>query len=127
MKDIRPKRGTDRDLALKILDLCNLVKDALDDLLGSMFIIYQPTDVTCDIDETAVFTVVAMNVNTYQWQTAKIGTNTWTNSTSPGNTTDTLSVLINREVIYSYRLRCKLTDIDGNVLYTKDVYMLRPD
>ena len=126
MKDGRPKRGMDRDLALKVLALCSAVKDALDDLLDSMFIIYQPKDVAGAVGETVTLTVVAMNVNSYQWQTAKIGTNTWANATSPGNTTDSISITV-RASSYEYRVRCKLTDSDGNIIYTNEVFITQPE
>ena len=125
MKDGRPKRGIDRDLALKILALCSAVKDALDDLLGSMFIIYQPKDAVGNVGDTATFTVVAMNVSSYQWQVSKIGTNTWNNSGSDGSTTATASTLITNNT-YNFRLRCKLTDADGNVIYSDEVFFHRP-
>ena len=126
MKDGRPKRGMDRDLALKVLALCSAVKDALDALLGSMFIIYQPKDAVGAIGDDVTFTVVAMNVNSYQWQTAKIGTNTWSNAASPGNTTDTITITI-RASAYNYRMRCKLTDSDGNIIYTDDAFITQPE
>lgn len=126
MKDGRPKRGMNRDLALKVLALCSAVKDALDDLLETMFIIYQPKDVIGAVGDPVVFNVVAMNVASYQWQVAKIGTNTWTNANSPGNTTDTVTVTLVASS-FNYRMRCKLTDSDGNVIYTKEVYMTQPN
>ena len=112
MKDGRPKRGMDRDLALKVLALCSAVKDALDDLLETMFIIYQPKDATGAVGDPVVFTVTAMNVNSYQWQVSKIGTETWTNSSSPGNATASVTVTVTSSV-YNYRLRCKLTELEG--------------
>ena len=115
-----------RDLALKVLEIVGGVKDALDDLLGSMFIIYQPKDVAGAVGEVTVLTVVAMNVNSYQWQTARIGSDTWTNASSPGNTTDTISITV-RASSYEYRVRCKLTDSDGNIIYTNDAYISRPE
>ena len=126
MKDGRPKRGMDRDLALKVLALCSAVKDALDDLLETMFIIYQPKDATGAVGDPVVFTVTAMNVNSYQWQVSKIGTETWTNSSSPGNATASVTVTVTSSV-YNYRLRCKLTDADGNILYTAGVFLPQPD
>ena len=115
MKDGRPKRGTDRDLALKILALCSAVKDALDDLLGTMFIIYQPKSVTVAVGETAVFTVVAMNVAAYQWEVYWSGS--WHDSSASGYDTDTLTFTVTSG-IRNYKWRCKLTDADGNSIYT---------
>ena len=117
MKDGRPKRGMDRDLALKVLALCSTVKDALDDLLDTMFIIYQPKYFTGNIGDMATFTVVAMNVASYQWQASSDAGETWTNSSLAGATTPTITVKIsasNKDRIW----RCLLTDSDGNTLYT---------
>lgn len=122
MKDGRPKRGIDRDLALKVLALCSAVKDALDDLLGSMFIIYQPKSTTGSIGDTATFTVVAMNVTSYQWEVYVPRQDKWGNSTATGSQTDTLSFEI-ASGSYTYKWRCKLTDSEGNSIYTDEVIL----
>lgn len=119
------KKKLDRDLALKVLEVVGAVRDALDDLMDTMFIIYQPKDATGAVGDPVVFTVTAMNVNSYQWQVAKIGTETWTNSSSPGNATKSVTVNITSSV-YNYRLRCKLTDADGNIIYTDEVFIFQP-
>ena len=124
MKDGRPKRGTDRDLALKILALCSAVKDALDDLLETMFIIYQPVDWYGPLNGQASFTVIAANVASYQWQYSEDQGQTWTNTTAEGYNTATMSV---RAISDRFRnlYRCILTDADGNVLITNSVKMIR--
>lgn len=125
MKDGRPKRGTDRDLALKILAMCSAVKDALDDLLGTMFIIYQPKDYTGAVGTQAVFTVVAMNVDAYQWQRSSDGGTTWENASGTGNQTDTLKFNVSN-TNKGWNWRCKLTDADGNIIYSDVVGIIIP-
>ena len=124
MKDGRPKRGMNRDLALKVLALCKLVKDALDDLLGTMFIIYQPKTWVGALGEIATITVVAMNVVTYRWQYSDNGVN-WTNSSATlnGYNTPTISFVMEERYVSRYR-RCRLTDANGNYLYTDVVQTL---
>lgn len=125
MKDGRPKRGIDRDLALKVLALCRAVKDSLDDLLDTMFIIYQPTDYTGAVGTRAVFTVVAMNVISYQWQRSSDGGTTWGNSSASGNQTPTLSFSVS-DINKSSMWRCSLTDADNNTIYSDSVGIIVP-
>ena len=119
------KKKIDRDIALKVLAAVEAVKNGLADLMDTMFIIYQPKDAVGDVGDTVTFTVVAMNVASYQWEVAKIGTNTWNNSGSAGATTETATTVI-ANTTYNYRLRCKLTDADGNVIYSDEVFFHRP-
>ena len=125
MKDGRPKRGMNRDLALKILALCKLVKDALDDLLDTMFIIYQPTDYTGAVGSQAVFTVVAMNVVSYQWQRSMDGGTTWENASGTGNQTSTLKFNVSN-TNKGWNWRCSLTDADNNTIYSDIVGIIVP-
>lgn len=120
MKDGRPKRGMNRDLALKVLALCKLVKDALDDLLGTMFIIYQPKSVEASIGDYATLSVVAMNVSSYQWQYSQDGGTTWRNSGASVPKTASITIEVTTGVFDLLR-RCQLTDADGNKIYTDAV------
>lgn len=124
MKDGRPKRGMDRDLALKVLALCSAVKDALDDLLDTMFIIYQPKSVTAAIGDSVSFTVIAMNVNAYQWQYSTNGTQ-WYTTSAEGNKTATMSVEATEERYNNY-YRCRLRDADNNTIYS-DIVRIYPN
>ena len=109
------RKKTDRDLALKILAVAGAVRDALEDLLGIMFIIYQPKSVTVAVGETVVFTVVAMNVASYQWEVYWSGS--WHDSSASGYDTDTLTFTVTSGIRH-YKWRCKLTDADGDTIYT---------
>ena len=108
-----------RDLAVKILTLAKAVKDALADLMETMFIIYQP-DLTQEVIVPAQVTlkVVAMNVSAYQWQYSSDG-ETWTNfgTTVVGSRTAEVVISVTDSNKNRYR-RCKLTDSDGNIIYT---------
>ena len=118
----RPKRGMARDLALKLVDIVNDVKDALDDLMETMFIIYQPKNWTGLATDNVIFTVKAMNVASYQWQYQRTVGGNWSSSSATGNRTDTLTFLASDAASYPDRLwRCKLTDSDGNIIYTDEV------
>lgn len=110
-----------RDLALKVLEVAGAVRDALDDLLETMFIIYQPKDHVGAVGETASFTVVAMNVTSYQWEVYRSGT--WQNTYGTGYNTDTITYEITNTT-RNFKWRCKLTDSDGNIIYTDVVAII---
>ena len=108
-----------RDLAVKILTLAKAVKDALADLMSTMFIIYQPKDcVITAVGDTVVFTLSAMNVHGYQWQRTDDNGTTWNNSTGAGNKTDSLSFTASN-TNKNWSWRCVLTDADNNVIYSE--------
>lgn len=113
------KKKLNRDLALKVLEVVGAVKDALDDLLDTMFIIYQP-DLTQAVSVPAQVTlkVVAMNVAAYQWQYSSDG-ESWTDfgSSVVGSTSPEVVVSVTNTNKNRYR-RCRLTDADGNIIYT---------
>ena len=118
------KKKLNRDLALKVLEVAGAVKDALDDLLDTMFIIYQPKDYIGAIGTQAVFTVVAMNVVSYQWQKSDDGV-TWVTAVGTGVQTPTFSFGI-AQSSYSRKWRCALTDADSNVIYSDVVGLIAP-
>lgn len=113
-----------RDLALKVLAFVKGVKQALADLMDTMFIIYQPVNWIGAVNGQATFTVKAMNVSTYQWQYSEDNGQTWTNTTATGYNTETMSV---KAISDRFRnlYRCVLTDADENVLITNTVKMIR--
>ena len=113
------KKKIDRDIALKVLAAVDAVKDARADLMDTMFIIYQPKNWTGLATDNVVFTVKAMNGASYQWQYLKNDGVTWASSAASGNRTDTLTFLASDAASFPNRLwRCKLTDSDGNIIYT---------
>lgn len=83
----------------------------------SITIISQPKSVTAAVDALTKFTVTAVGVDLqYQWE-CKFATNTWTNIPYIGNKTATLTA----PAYYwrdGYAYRCKITDTDGNIMYT---------
>lgn len=121
----KKKRGMARDLALKLLDIVNDVKDALDDLMETMFIIYQPKNYVGALNTNASFTVVAMNVNEYLWQRSDDDGLTWGTSTASGYNTNTLSFKATQST-YTRKWRCQLTDSDNNIIYTDVVGVYLP-
>lgn len=119
------KKKLNRDLALKVLDVVGAVKDALDDLLDSMFIIYQPVDYVGAVGTQAVFTVTAMNVASYQWERSQDGGETWENAGGSGNQTQTLKFNVSNSN-KGWNWRCRLTDSDSNNIYTNVVGITIP-
>lgn len=113
------KKKLNRDLALKVLDVVGAVKDALDDLLETMFIIYQPKNYYYEAyGENSYFTVIAMNVASYLWQYSVNDGASWLDfTTGTGYDTPTLTIAVTSTNRTRLR-RCKLTDADGNVIYT---------
>lgn len=106
-----------RDLALKVLAFVKGVRQALADLMDTMFIIYQPKYFTGSIGDMATYTVVAMNVDTYQWEVSSDGGTTWTNSTLSTANTPEISIKVSNS--NKTRLwRCALTDENGNTIYS---------
>ena len=119
------KKKLNRDLSLKILEIVGAVKDALDDLLETMFIIYQPKDWYGAIGDTATYTVVAMNVAAYRWQYSDDDGETWVNFTGSahGERTQTIAFEVTESTNLSRQRRCRLTDANGNYKYTVAVKM----
>ena len=113
-------KKVNRDLALKILEVAGAVKDALEDLLGTMFIIYQPKSLEARIGDYVTLAVVAMNVASYQWQYSQDGGATWRNSDSSVPKTASITIEVTSNVFDLLR-RCQLTDADGNKIYTDAV------
>ena len=114
------KKKLNRDLALKVLAEIGAVKDALDDLLETMFIIYQPKSAEASIGDYVTLSVVAMNVASYQWQYSQDGGTTWRNSGASVPKTASITIEVTSNVFDLLR-RCQLTDADGNKIYTDAV------
>ncbi len=79
----------------------------------------QPQSVTVAAGESAVFTVEATNVKSYQWKYSKNGT-TWYNTSATGNKTATLTVTSPKN---GYMYRCHITGMDGIVYITNEVVL----
>lgn len=89
-------------------------------------IVSQPSDYEGEVGDTAKFTVVADgNGLSYQWQLKKGSSETsWTNLTSGGATTATLSVKFEESRIGKL-YRCIVSDSSGNTVTTKAVTLKR--
>ena len=82
-------------------------------------IITQPEDFYGKTGDEVRFTVEATGTDlSYRWQVSTNGGSTWGNSTAGGYTTNSMWV---PQTDYNpgYLYRCKITDGDGNVLYSK--------
>ena len=124
------ENGTDRDVALAMLSTLTDINTAISTINNNLFnpiIITQPSDVPDAVIGTTVsFSVVAVNVQTYQWQSRRSSTGGYTDSSLPGYNTDTLSPEVTSarfDIIY----RCKMTSAQGNIVYTNEVRMYPPE
>ena len=81
--------------------------------LSEIKITDQPKDIYIVAGQSKDITLTAEGSSlTYQWQVSTNGGKNWTNSTSPGYNTDTLTVT-GAEYRFGYLYRCKLTDVNG--------------
>lgn len=120
--------GTDRDIEKQIVALCAESLTILQSITHNLYgprITTQPTDATVAIGQRALFTVIAENVRSYKWQ-VKVPDGEWTDSGSPGNATYRLNVEAT-EARYTYQYRCKITGLDGTIIYSDAVKMVPPD
>ncbi len=128
MKD----NGTDRDIALQMVTvLANLNNNLilLNDHLYVPHIVTQPTDQTTAVGDTSYFTVVANNVQSYQWQykDSRYPDRPWSNyTTKPSAFTDTLEITITNDSYYLDMYRCEITGKDGSKIYTNSVVTINP-
>ena len=83
-------------------------------------IIEQPVNYKGSLGDTASFHVEAVNIASYLWQNK--GTGNWLSPSLPGVQTDTLNAEITSARL-KFLYRCKLTGIDGTVIYTDEVKM----
>lgn len=91
-------------------------------LAMSFVILEQPHDVEASIGADGTFSVVARGASGYVWQYWTPNNPTWRNSSA--TTSDyTLEVT---EARYTYRYRCKVTGLDGSVIYSHQVKYVRP-
>ena len=122
------KNGTDRDVALSILDAldaCSNLLQTINANLYSPYILTQPTNQTVAIDATCTFTINAVHVASYQWQYLPAG-GTWTDGTGTADQA-TFSFVVRSTSVYARYYRCKLTGTDGTVAYSDLVQVLQPD
>ena len=77
----------------------------------------QPVDRTAEVGGNALFTVMANNVASYQWQYRRTATSSWTNTSMTGCDTDTLTVAVTA-ARNGYQYRCELMGLDGETYYT---------
>lgn len=99
-----------RDLALKVLAEVGAVKDALEEILDSFVIVYQPKDVEARIGDTVTFKCVALNAVSYVWQYSTNQGETWRSSST--NTQPILSYELTSDNSNRWR-RCKVTGPDN--------------
>lgn len=122
------ENGTDRDVAQMILSNLSAIKDAVAAInthLYAPIIFTQPVDVEADNGESAEFTVVAGNVDAYQWQ-RKQGDNDWASYGGTGATTATLSIASVTAPFYNFLFRCRIKGLDGTYIYTDAVKVTAP-
>lgn len=123
--------GTDRDVALAIVDTINNIKTSLEQINNNLYhvvILAQPQNVEDAItNETYTFSVSAANVVSYKWQSKNQNPQytEWTDSGLPGNATDTLTVQAT-SIRFSYLYRCSMVGKDGETVYSNAVQLIAP-
>lgn len=91
-------------------------------------IITQPADVRGDVGDTVTFTVGAIGAASYRWQYGSDGTKFYDLPTDDPWTSSTTDTLVVEKITTSsadWYFRCKLTGLDGTLLYT-DVVRIIP-
>lgn len=119
--------GTDRDVALDIVSELNNILTTVTSINGTLYapsITTQPTDQEAAIGSSAVFTVVAKNAKSYNWQLASGGG--WRDVSYTGHATATMSVPTTEER-YTYRFSCEITGYDGTVIRSNTVKIVPPE
>lgn len=121
-----------RDLFVELLEkvksLAEVVKSAkvMSQILTREIpvILEQPEDYTGVMGEEAYFTVIAENIASYEWQfrTAS-GSPNWQHSNITGTYTNQAHVAISTARL-KYLYRCKMTGIDGTIIYSNPVKMI---
>lgn len=119
--------GTDRDVALDIVSELDDILTTVTSIEGTLYapsITIQPTDQVAAIGTSAVFTVVAKNAKSYNWQLASGGG--WRDVSYTGHNRDTMSVPATEER-YTYRFSCEITGYDDTVIRSDTVKIVPPD
>lgn len=120
----------DRDLAEKLITSLKSIKTSLSNINTNLFgarITTQPIDTEGAIDDTVTFSIVAENVESYQWYYKTSPESVvWRTSTAPAYTSATLTVEVSSADIYQYRYRCAVTGMAGNEIYSDVVKVLEP-
>ena len=123
--------GTDRDIALEIVDYLDDINGLIGQINTNLFvpaIVTQPTNQTVAYEGTCTFEVVAVNAVSYQWQRKNpaVSQTAWANTSLAGNKTDTLTFTVSLSEYYTYYFRCKITGKDGSIIYTNEVQVIQP-
>ena len=120
------ENGTDRDVALLILDgltTCANLVATVNDNLYVPHITTQPTDQVGAIGDTVIFTVVANNAVAYQWQYKVLN---WHNASGGITNQASYSIQVSTERM-GYQFRCRITGKDGSYIYSDAVKMVAPE
>ena len=85
----------------------------------------QPGMVSATAGEVAKFTVAAIGKAplSYQWQSRKDSSSSWSNSGQTGSKTETLSVAT-RLALNGWHFRCVVTDANGQKVYSEEATLL---
>ena len=94
-------------------------------IVGHVQIVTEPSDAVAEIGDTATFTVEATGAASYKWQYSRDNGETWSNLNWDGAKTATMTGLVT-EARMAFLIRCVVTGVDQNVLYTKTVKIVSP-
>lgn len=118
----------DRDQSVSLLGKIKTMLQLITTINDHCFvphIITQPTDQTVAIGSDCTFALTAVNVAEYKWQLKGASMGNWISSTATGYNTDTLTLEVASKH-YGYQYRCKITGLDGSVIYSDIVHIIEP-
>lgn len=121
--------GTDRDVAIKILDSITAIKTAIDQVNKNLYypiITVQPVSQAVAVGETVTFSVTALNASSYRWQYRSTPESPWYNTTLEGANTDTLSFEVPAHY-YGRQFRCEVKSSKNKIVYTNTVTLTEPE
>ena len=103
-----------------------LYTDTVELLAPEMRITSQPEDQIAAIGEDVRLSVSAENVRNYLWQFSIDEGTTWSNFTTSGYNTTSVKFTVELEH-YDRLIRCRLTGLNGAIVYTNTVKLISPD
>lgn len=120
----------DRDVSKALLDVANGMKTALQSIVSNLYgarITTQPVDTEGAIDATVTFSVVAENVEAYQWFYKTSPTSlVWATFPTQAYKNSTFSVTVNSDT-YQRLYKCEITGKDGKRVISNIVKVTEPE
>ena len=127
------EKTTNRAYRVKITDANgNVVYSDAANMTAGIHISKQPEHQIAAAGSSAIFSVKASGTGlTYQWETLRPGASSWmiltaASAINSGSQTDTYTLASMSESMDGRIYRCKITDSNGNSVYSEEVYLHLP-